>query len=238
MKKFLSALTFMGLSIVSSFGQEESRSRSSPGVTGSSGYSVGINTQFMLDGLFDQNTMTPFEIMVRKRTKDGQAIRARIGGMATHSNRINTEEELESRKTNWNAAIGYEWHESLGKKFGFYYGFDMEAAFYNENRSRKVDNFGTPIGDLISVLKVKVREQTYSIKPMVGVTYQLTKSLYASGELRLQFSYRQDKQNYNWFNATTDAPSDFSPGSYSLLNNYQFDLSLMPLANIFIHLKL
>nr|MBI1230376.1 hypothetical protein [Cytophagales bacterium] len=238
MKKFLSALIFMGLSMVSSFGQEQPRSEGPPDVTGSSGYSVGINTQFMLDGLFDQNTMTPLELMVRKRTKADQAMRARLGGMATHSNRINAEEQLESRQTNWNAAIGYEWHESLGKKFGFYYGVDVEAVIGNEKKTLRRKTFDTPIGDLNSVLNDKIREQTYSIKPLVGVTYHLTRSLYASAELRLKFAYRQNKRNNYWFHSTSDAPSDFFSGSYTIINNYQFDFSLMPLANIFIHLKL
>ena len=231
-------LLCIGLSIASIFGQQGSRSDEAPEVTGSSGYSIGVNTQFMLDGLFDQNTMTPLELMVRKRTKAGQALRGRIGGMATHSNNINADEELESRQINWNGAIGYEWHEGLGKKFGFYYGFDVEAVLGNEKKILKRKTFDTPIGDLNSILKDNIRSQTYSIKPLVGGTYQLTKSLYASAEVRLQFSYRQDKRNNNWFHSTSDAPSDFFSGSYTIINNYQFEFSLMPFANIFIHLKL
>lgn len=235
MKKFLTVLIFTGLSIGTSFGQDQHLSDK---VTGSSGFSVGINTQFMLDGLFDQNTMTPFELMVRKRRKADQALRARLGGMATHSHRANADEELESRQTNWNAAIGYEWHESLGKKFGFYYGLDVEAVIGNEKKILKRKTFDTPIGDLNSILNDKIREQTYSIKPLVGVTYQLTRSLYASAELRLQCTYGQDKRNLNWFHSTSDAPSDYFSGSYSFQNSHHFDINLLPLANIFIHLKL
>jgi len=234
MKKFLTVLIFTGLSIVCSFGQEQPLSDR---VTGSSGYSVGINTQFMLDGLFDQNTMTPLELMVRKRRKADQAMRARLGGMATHSNRINADEELESRQTNWNAALGYEWHESLGKKFGFYYGVDGEAAFGNLNTVFKSRYFNTAFGYLATMQKLDFTESSYSINPVIGGTYQLSRRLYASAELRFKILFKQDKRNFITKQSAPGYPPDFFVDSYSSIQNFQFDLSFIPLANIFIHFK-
>lgn len=134
MKQIIFVLIFIGHSILYTFGQQKRIADQHPLFPNSKSYSLGINTQFVLDSLFDQSTYTPLEIMVRMRAKTKQAFRARVKGMVWHTDPKGTNELVETHQSQFSIALGYEWHQPFDRRFGFYYGADLEKGWENYNR--------------------------------------------------------------------------------------------------------
>src|SRR5690606_13523267 len=179
MKQIFFVLIFTGHSMISTFGQQKNTSGQHRLYPDDKSYSIGINTQFALDGLLDQSIHTPLEVLLRRQVKKGQAFRARIKGMTWHTDRKEGDEGLETHLSQLALALGYEWHQPIGNRFGFYYGLELEKGF-NQNKSIHSTITPSSIGDYYLVLIDNEKVHRYSILPVAGVTYQPIKNLYIS----------------------------------------------------------
>nr|MBI1230379.1 hypothetical protein [Cytophagales bacterium] len=238
MKKFLSVLIFMGLSIVSSFGQEQPRSERPPDITGSSGYSVGINTQFMLDGLFDQNTITPLELMVRKRTKGGQAIRGRIRGMSRYNELKRLDEIVQTISVQLSVALGYEWGAAINNKFGYYYGLDFESGWKNEKIIRDFVSPSSTWGEVLVETTNLSKPHTIGILPLIGFSYSPFSKLSISFETHFENVFIKEKMKSTSIFAPVGDPNNIMEGSWGGYTQKTSKFNFQPYSGIFVNLNL
>ncbi len=200
-------------------------------------HSLGINSQIAWEGLFDQNISTPLELMFRKRAKRNQAYRARLAGMTWYSQSRQTDESMDSRETSLAVSLGYEWHERIGREFGFFYGVEFEKGISLNKSTLNRVTFDTPIGDLKSRLVTNIRDNGFGLLPLVGITYHIYDNFYLTTEVKLHLRYNLSTLNANWYETPNDNPGEYTLGSYSKLSENQLQLYFTPFANIFIHFK-
>ena len=200
-------------------------------------YSLGINSQFAIDGFLDQSSFSPLEILLRKGTKNNQAFRARIKGVVWNNQRNEIEEKLKTHRSQISLALGHEWHRPLGNRFGYYYGGEVEMGVNNNNFTRNYINFDTPIGDLLVRRLDFEKTHRIGLLPILGFTYSPLTYMFVSLEMRPEIFYEMIKITSNTFNAPIDTPNHYTTGSWGRadIKNWKFDFQ--PYSGIFINLK-
>src|SRR5690606_3696553 len=129
------------------------------------------NTRFAFDGMFNQSTYTPLEIMVRMRSGTNQAFRARVEGMAWHADRTEGDERLKTHQSQYALALGYEWYQPFNSRFGFYYGADLKKGWDNYNRTYNYTTYDSHYGDILLETFHFIKKPTVGLLPLVGFTY-------------------------------------------------------------------
>ncbi|MFC4871992.1 hypothetical protein [Negadavirga shengliensis] len=199
-------------------------------------YSLGINTQFAIDGLLDQSTFTPMEILWRKGTKNNQALRARLKGMLTNTDRNDEQERRKIHQSHLALALGYEWHRPLGNRFGYYYGGELEMGVNNDNVTRHFIN-NTSIGDFFVKRTDFEKTRRIGVLPIAGFTYNPLSGVFVSLEMRLEIFYEKLKFTSDSFIAPIETPNDSMPGSWGRYNITSWKLNFQPYSGIFINLE-
>lgn len=176
-------------------------------------YSLGINTQFAIDGLLDQSTFTPMEILWRKGTKNNQALRARLKGILANTDRNDEQERRKIHQSQLALALGYEWHRPLGNRFGYYYGMELEMGVNNNNVTSHFIN-NTSIGDFFVKRTDFEKTRRIGVLPIAGFTYRPLSYLFVSFEMRLEIFFKETKSKSNSYEAPFENPNDFSSTGY------------------------
>lgn len=130
-------LFFMYISCVTGWAQvntpQAKRTANDPlPMFGDKNLSLGLNTQFLFEGIFEGEISTPIEILVRKRVGKSGAIRLRTWGLVQTSNRTQPYGNTFERVTDLGIAAGKEWHRAINHKWGYYmaryWGFDSSTT--------------------------------------------------------------------------------------------------------------
>jgi hypothetical protein len=232
MKQIIFVLILIGHSIVYTFGQQKDNADQHPLFPDSKRYSLGFNTQFVLDSFFVQSTYTPLEIMGRMRAKTNQAFRARVKGMAWHTDPKGTDERVETHQSQFSIALGYEWHQPIVGRFGFYYGADLEKGWENDNRTYSYTRLDAHYGN------ISMTKPTVGLLPLAGFTYSPIPNLYISIETRLEIVLKSQKLKSNTFFAPVEDPDNIMVGSYGKYDQKSLIFNFQPYSGIFINLIL
>jgi hypothetical protein len=198
-------------------------------------YSLGINSQFAIDGFLDQSSFSPLEILLRKGTKNNQAFRARIKGMLWNNQRNEIEEKLKTHRSQISLALGHEWHRPLGNRFGYYYGGEVEMGVNNNNITRNFIN-NTSIGDFFVKRTDFEKTRRIGVLPIAGFTYRPLSCLFVSFEMRLEIFSKETKSKSNSYEAPIENPNDFSSTGYGRADIKSWNFSFQPYSGIFINL--
>ncbi|MFC4871991.1 hypothetical protein [Negadavirga shengliensis] len=198
-------------------------------------YSLGINTQFAIDGLLDQSTFTPVEILWRKGMKSNQAFRTRIKGMLANTDRNDEQERRKTHQSQLALALGYEWHRPLGNRFGYYYGMELEMGVQYQDSVRNYIDF--EIGEFHTKRKESTKTNHFIILPFVGFTYQLSPKLYISSEFKLEINYHTIEKYSEFSYALFENPDDYVIGSYGKFDVHIFKLNMRPYTGVYINIK-
>ena len=105
---------------------------------------------------------------------------------------------------NFNARIGWEFTNKLGKKWNVFYGLDFLANYsYSKSDSpNSLDNIGNYLyvdGTITNTLVV-------AIAPMLGIKLNITKRLSLSTETSYSINWEQDNNNTYWREVSPQAP--------------------------------
>ncbi len=199
-------------------------------------YSLGINSQFAIDGFLDQSSFSPLEILLRKGTKNNQAFRARIKGMLWNNQRNEIEENLKTHRSQISLALGHEWHRPIGNRFGYYYGGEVEFGVNNHNVTRNFIH-NTSMGNLFVKIMDFEKTRRIAVLPIIGFTYSPLSGLFVSLEMRPEIFYEKLKFTSDSLVAPIETPNDSMPGSWGRHNITNWNLNFQPYSGIFINLK-
>ncbi|HWA34449.1 MAG TPA: hypothetical protein VG737_09985 [Cyclobacteriaceae bacterium] len=151
-------------------------------------HDIGFNTMFILQGIFDSGN-TPFNIMYKKYVASDKAIR--LGLNATFSLNNGDEEDSpvgtvsDRSSANISLIIGRERQNSVNTRWIWYYGAHVVPSYFFDNVDYYLD------GQL---------NQTYessslgiSLRPFLGIRFNINNRLYLSAESRISLDYRHSK---------------------------------------------
>jgi len=201
-------------------------------------YSLGINSQFAIDGLLDPGTFTPIEFLLRRGLPGNRSLRLRARGWVENTNKIEGEENQKIQQSRIAIALGHEWHHPINKKFGYYFGADLEKGWDIHNTTRNHSAYSETYGDL----KVKrydfITTQTLGLIPFVGFAYSPMDYLSVSCEMRMELFYNSTKSTSDAYTSQVIDIDGFGDG-HSFgghdINAWFFDFQ--PYSGIFINLK-
>jgi hypothetical protein len=157
---------------------------------GENNLSLGLNTQFLFEGIFKGPISTPLEILVRKRVGKSGAIRLRTWGLAQTSNRTQPYGNTFERNTDLGIAAGKEWHRAINHKWGYYYGAELGIGY----RRYFQDSAMIPLdwSDGSTVLynrEVDSDEVTTTIVGILGGNYSVNNRFSISAEVGFGISH-------------------------------------------------
>lgn len=238
MKQIIFVLIFIGHSIVYTFGQQKGIADQDPPFLNNRSYSLGINTQFVLDSLFDQSRYTPLEIMVRMRANANQAFRARVRGMVWHTDPKGANELVKTHRSQFSIALGYEWHQPIDGRLGFYYGADLEKGWENYNRTYSYISYDAAFGQILTEVFHFIKRPRVGLLPLAGFSYSPLPNLMISVETRLEMVFRNEKMTDDSFFAPVEDPDNMMVGSYGKYELKSWLFNFQPYSGIFISLIL
>lgn len=150
-------------------------------------YQIGINSQFAIDGLLEQNIRTPVEILVRRQTGTG-AVRVRISGISNHSR---TEDPdilniVATHQSTLGLALGYEWHRKLKRNWSWYYGLELEGSrIWDNSKAESLYQDQSTLEEYIREEITKRRTNSIGLLPFIGFKYRIIPRLYVSTEIKM-----------------------------------------------------
>ena len=200
-------------------------------------YSLGINSQFAIDGLLDPGTFTPIEFLLRRGLPGDRSLRLRARGWVENTNKIEGEENRKIQQSRFAIALGHEWHHPINKKLGYYFGADLEKGWDIHNTSRNYSYYSEDFG-LSKVRRyVFITTQSLGLLPFVGFTYSPMGFLTVSCEMRAELFYKSTKSRTDAFIKSSANPdgSEFHNIAGHDINAWFFDFQ--PYSGIFINLK-
>ncbi|EON76199.1 hypothetical protein ADIS_3327 [Lunatimonas lonarensis] len=200
-------------------------------------YSMGINSQLAVEGLLDQSTFTPMEILLRRGAKNNQAFRVRLKGLLANTERNDDQERRKTHQSQLGLALGYEWHLPLGNRFGYYYGGEVEMGVNNNKVTRYFIN-STSMGDFFVKRTDFEKTRRIGVLPLAGFTYRPSHYLYVSLEMRLEIFYEKLKFNSDSLIATIENPNNSMPGSWGRYNVANWKFNFQPYSGIFVNIIL
>lgn len=173
---------------------------------------IGFNTTFILQGIL-QSGQTPFSLMFKKYTAENRAIRI---GADVFFNLDNTDAYVGSTYYfNTSAAslyltIGKEFQKPIDKRWTWYYGGDVVPFFAMNNQDYYQG------GNLSS--ETESNSAGVSLRPFLGIRFNLNPRLYLSAEanLGLQYAYRK---NYIQYTGNAEPAVDNSNNNISFTMN-------------------
>lgn len=155
-----------------------------PPIFGNKKFVFGINTQFAVEGLFDQQLTTPMEVVMRLKGNRNSAWRIRALGIFNSKNSQQGGFPKEVRLSEIGLAIGKEWHKTLSSRWGWYNGFELGFSKKDSIINSVLPSYIDSNGWLISVNRSESNE-VFKIKPHVflGVGFNLNKRFSLSTEI-------------------------------------------------------
>ncbi|WP_163377596.1 hypothetical protein [Cyclobacterium sp. SYSU L10401] len=200
-------------------------------------YSLGINSQFAMDGLLDPETFTPIEFLLRRGLPGDRSLRLRARGWVENTNKIEGEENRKIQQSRFAIALGHEWHHPINKKLGYYFGADLEKGWDIHNTSRNY-MWGSTTYGLSEVRRYDFTTiQSLGLLPFVGFFYSPLPYLILSYEMRVELNYLNTKSRSDTFiksSANPDGSESHSIGGHDA-KTWVFDFQ--PYSGIFINLK-
>lgn len=185
-----------------------------PPIFGDKNIVFGINTQFAVEGLFDQQLTTPLEVVMRLKGNRNSAWRIRALGIFNSKNSEQGGFPKEEILSEIGLAVGKEWHKYLSKKWGWYNGFELGFSKKDSIINSVLPSYIDSNGWLISVNRSESNE-VFKIKPQVflGVGFNLNKRISLSTEIGFGavISSENDKR-IDYYTANTGEDT-FSQGS-------------------------
>jgi hypothetical protein len=200
-------------------------------------YSLGINSQFAMDGLLDPETFTPIEFLLRRGLPGDRSLRLRARGWVENTNKIEGEENRKVQQSRFAIALGHEWHHPINNKFGYYFGADLEKGWEIHNTTRNYSDFSETYGDL------KVRRydfnttQSIGLVPFVGFSYSPLPYLFVSYEMRTELNYLTKKFRKDSYTKQVINPDECCGHAIGRYDSKSFILNLKPYSGIFVNLK-
>jgi len=200
-------------------------------------YSLGINSQFAIDGLLDPGTFTPIEFLLRRGLPGDRSLRLRARGWVENTNKIEGEENLKIQQSRFAIALGHEWHHPINKKLGYYFGADLEKGWDIHNTTRNYSYYSETYGS------VKVRRydfittQSLGLVPIVGFTYSPLPYLFVSYEMRIELFYNNTKSRKDGFSKSSANPDGSETHSIGGHDAKAWIFDFQPYSGIFINLK-
>ncbi len=199
---------------------------------GENNLSLGLNTQFLFDGIFKGQVSTPLEILVRKRVGKSGAIRLRTWGLVQTSNRTQPYGNTFERNTDLGIAAGKEWHRAINHKWGYYYGAELGVEFLYFRQDSSEAPFLTNDGILLLVNREVNKNSTrISINGFLGAYHRLSKRIALSGEIGWGIAYtRLDWRDDIFFWLYNDPGFFYAIGPYShyLISTFKFHHLFIP----------
>jgi hypothetical protein len=187
-------------------------------------HDIGFNTAFILQGVFNTNSSTPFTLMYKTYQNDKKALRFGVGGSfnvndfndkAVNSNYYN------NSNISINISVGKEFQQSISQKWMWYSGGDIVSSYYSATNDYFQDN-----------LKIQT-QRNYNlgigIRPFIGIRFNINSRLYLSAEASLTSQYTFSSQYAKIVNSNTvtsdrkgsDVSTSLSPAS-GLFLYYRF----------------
>ncbi len=162
-------------------------------------WQVGLNTQFFTNGLYDDandifdSSLTPIEILVRRQTTLNQAIRLRVFGMNEKFKRDDGSTKIETNKSIFGLALGYEWQMLLGKRWKLYYGFEIEGKrLWDNTVALDKSLYQASTGETFK--RTVFRDRTtnrISLLPLAGIRFHITPRFFVSTEMKMEVFYEK-----------------------------------------------
>lgn len=200
-------------------------------------YSLGINTNIVIDGFLDPSFRSPVEIILRKQGGTNNAWRARVMGSmsSTEVGYNEVENEQEGRSSALGLALGYEWQRLIKNKWSWYYGFEIEGQ-----RMRSDYTYRTFYSDPDAPQELgweaveKQKNDLFSLLPFAGLRFQITPKLFLSTEFRLVASTQRAKYTTDYHYLEIDGGTSTSETTSTRINALDFQ----PYSGIYISIIL
>jgi|GEM_PF-854031 len=203
-------------------------------------YQIGINSQFAIDGFLEQSIRTPIEVLIRRQTGTGGALRARILGISDHSTTeyIETLGRADVDRSTLGIALGYEWQRTLSRKWFWYYGLEIEGVRIWDNNTNKSIYFDEATLETLNMETVHKRiTNRMGLLPLLGLKFQILPRLYLSTEAKILINNENYKYNrVTYFTRFDDGSYQSSPFSNESVKKQSFNFQ--PYTGIFINLTL
>ncbi|MBI0401734.1 hypothetical protein [Cyclobacterium marinum] len=236
-KLFITGLLLTGLYGLAMGQREIPAAEKTPVFLPDKAYSLGINSQFAIDGFLDPETLTPIEFLLRRGLPGDRSLRLRASGWVENTNKIEGEENLKIQQSRFAIALGHEWHHHINNKLGYYFGADLEKGWDIHNTSRNYSDFSETYGDL------KVRRydfnttQSLGLVPLVGFTYSPLSYLILSYEIRMKIFYYRTKFRSDSYTSQVINPDECCGHSIGGYDAEAWIFDFQPYSGIFINLK-
>ena len=154
-----------------------------------------------------------------------------------NTNKIEGEENRKIQQSRLAIALGHEWHHSINKKLGYYYGADLEKGWDIHNSSRNFIRDSSPYG-LSEVRRYDfITTQSLGLVPFVGFTYSPLPYLSVSYEMRMELFYNSTKSRKDSFTKSSDNPDGPEAHSFGGHDINALFFNFQPYSGIFINLK-
>lgn len=206
-----------------------------PPIFGNKKFVFGINTQFAIEGLFDQQLTTPLEVTVRKLIKNNQVIRLRLMGISSNRSLIQGDTSKTTKSATLGIAIGKEWHRPIGKKFGWYFGFEAE---FNKNWDNSIET--KPIYNLDGILRTN--KQYYDRSKLflnglgiIGFSFRLNSYIILTTEIKQGLYYSNFQTLVNTYDKAIEEEDYLLTPTISKFSIEEFKLSIQPYTGIHIN---
>ena len=224
---------FCGLAI----GQKSTTSEGRQVFLPDKAYSLGINSQFAIDGLLDVETFTPIEFLLRRGLPDNRSLRLRARGWVENTNKIEGEENRKIQQSRFAIALGHEWHHPINNKLGYYFGTDLEKGWDIHNTTRNYSDYSDTYGNLKVRRYDFITTQSLGLLPFVGFTYSPKPNLSVSYEMRAELNYLSTKFKKDSYSSQVIIPDECCGHSIGRYDSKTYVFNLQPYSGIFINLK-
>lgn len=199
-------------------------------------YQMGINTQFVIDGVLNQSLRTPIEILIRRQDDDDRALRVRVSGIFQDSRRYELEYLNKTSQTNLGLAIGYEWQKGISKRWNWYYGFEVEGRRLWHDEMEEYDVVNQYTDENFHVIGIN-EEQTsrLSLLPLIGFKFQITSRLFVNTEFKLEAFTEQQDTRSGYDVKSINGPQQYHETSFEELSIKGKHINFQPFTGIFIN---
>lgn len=208
-------------------------------------WQIGLNTQFFTDGLYDDandifnSSLTPIEILVRRQTTLNQAIRLRVFGMNDKFKRDEGSTKIETNKSIFGLALGYEWQMLLGKRWKVYYGLEVEGKRLWDNSKEERDVYYPSSNDTGRIREIRTRKTNrIAVLPLLGLNFYITPRLTISTELKIGVNHEKFNSLLEDFRTSPPDKSIFTPAGGNEFSITNTNIYFQPYTGIHINFKL
>lgn len=199
-------------------------------------FQIGLNSQFIIDGMLDQSIRTPIEILFRRQDSHARSFRMRFSGIFQNSRRYELEYFNKTYESTLGLAIGYEWQQRISNRWNWYYGLEVEGRKFWLDELEEYDVVNQYTDETFHVIGINDQKTSrLSVLPLIGFKFRISSRLFVSSEFKLEaFTEKQDSRS-GYDVKSVNASQQYHETSFEDFSTKGKNIHFQPYTGIFLN---